>query len=135
MTKEEKKKVRDFCKSYIPARSRIRRAEKDREKFEKHAAAEGISIFEKELMELNIARKQKKIEEDRKIVLLFESALGELDGLDRCIFHQLYVEGKQQNDVVNLEGKQIARSRVNVIKDRALERVGKLLLELFDFAL
>ena len=128
MTKEEKKKVTDFCKGYIPARARIRQAEKDMAMFEKRAAADGISSFEKELMELNIARKQQKIEEDRKIVLIFEIALGELDGLDQCVFRQLYVEGLPQNEVVNTEGELITERRVRAIRDRALETIGGVIL-------
>ena len=128
MTKEEKKKVTDFCKSYIPARARIRQAEKDMAMFEKRAATAGISSFEKELMELNISRKQQKIEEDRKIVLLFEVAMAELHGLDQCIIRQLYAEGKVQKEIVNIDGELITERRVRVIRDRALEKIGNVIL-------
>lgn len=128
MTKEEKKKVVDFCCSYIPTRLRIEQTQKDIAMFEKRLNAENISAFEKRLMATSIQRKKDRVEEDRKTLLLFETAMTDLDGLDLLVFRQLYVEGRQQNEVTNSEGQKMARSWVNERRDRAVKAIGDYIL-------
>ena len=96
--------------------------------FEKRLNAENISAFEKRLMATSIQRKKDRVEEDRKTLLLFETAMTDLDGLDLLVFRQLYVEGRQQNEVTNSEGQKMARSWVNERRDRAVKAIGDYIL-------
>ena len=129
MTKEEKKRVMDFCRSYIPTRLRIARTQNDITALEKRVNAGDISAFEKQLINDNIQYKRDKIEEDRKTLLVFELAMTDLDRLDLLVFRQLYVEGRMQNEVTDESGTPIGERRVRRIRDRGLEKIGLFMLE------
>ena len=129
MTKEEKKKVLDFCRSYTPASIRIAKNLKDIARFEEHLNAEDVSAFEKNLLEEGIQRKRLTIEEDRKTLLLFEIAMADLDGLDLRVFRQLYAEGKQQNEVTDSDGQIMPRTSVKRRRDHAIETIGDYILQ------
>ena len=129
MTKEEKKRVMDFCRSYIPTRLRIARTQNDITVLEKRVNAGDISAFEKQLIKDNIQYKRDRIEEDRKTLLVFELAMTDLDRLDLLVFRQLYVEGRRQNEVTDESGTPIGERRVRRIRDRGLEKIGLFLLE------
>ena len=129
MTKEEKGKILDFLGSYIPIRSRIAQTQKDIDMFEKRLNFEGASEYEKELMAASIQHKKERIDEDRKTLLLFETAMSDLDGLDLLVFRQLYVEGKQQNEVTDSDGRIMPRTSVKRRRDHAIEIVGDFILK------
>ena len=128
MTKEEKKKVIDFCKAYIPTRMRIAQAQKAIAMFEKRLNAEGITAFEEKMMVDTIQRKRNVIEEDKKAIILFETAMTDLDGLDLLVFRQLYAEGKQQNEVTDADGRIMPRTSVKRRRDHAIEIIGGFIL-------
>lgn len=128
MTKEEKKTVEDFCKNYIPTRCNLVQAQKDKAMLERKLATD-ITHYERVLIENEIARKDRVIAEERSALLLLEVAMTELYGIDRAVFQQLYIEGKQQGEVVNEEGELIGDRRVRRLRDRSIEIVGPFLLE------
>ena len=122
MTKEDKKRVSDFCKSYIPAREELNRAKKSRAMLEKKLSTD-LTKFERLLIEDTIRVLEAKIEKQMRIMYGFEIKLNGLKGLDKSIIYQLYVEGKAWNEIINEEGVSISTARVGVIRNRALEKL------------
>ena len=75
-----------------------------------------------------IQRKRNVIEEDKKAIILFETAMTDLDGLDLLVFRQLYAEGKQQNEVTDADGRIMPRTSVKRRRDHAIEIIGGFIL-------
>ncbi len=126
MTKEEKRRIIYFCKSYIPARKELMQAKKDKTMLEKKLGTE-LTTFERLLIEDTLQKIERKIEKQLKIMYQFEIAVNGLNSLDRCILRQLYIEGKAWSEVVNREGIPICTARVGVIRNRALEKLANYL--------
>lgn len=120
MTKEEKAAVVGLCREYRPALCRVRKNTRDAEVLERKAK-EAKSNLERGIL-LEVAKiKYTQIAADKDIISRFQDGFSKLEGLDACVMRQLYIEGKQQTEVENLDGRVINRSRVKVIRNRAVE--------------
>ena len=111
-----------YAGSYAPAKMRLSQCKQELDNLERICALLP-DCKEKNVALAGIEKRKKQRELDRATVVVFELALMALEGQEKEVIIQLYVQRKRWTDIVSSDGYPLGKSSISRLRKKGLHHM------------